>query len=483
MKWLVKALFTLMVMMLLSMTIVSAQKTAEEYLQQGRDLAAEGAYEEAITAYNAALELNPHLAEAYYWRGRAYLAIGDDDAATADYEQAIIEYSAIIEENPNDADAYNGRGTVHRSLRDYEDAISDFTEAIGINPDVAEYYYNRGRAYASLGNNEQAIDDFSRSIELNETYVDAYYRRALVFTAIGDYDSAINDYTSVIDLEPENAQAYYNRGANYHAQSKYREAIADYDMSIELDRYFPDVYANLGAAYYDQGDLEQALSNLHEYVRLAGDSADPGMLHFVARVEAESEGLRFYTLQVENKRVTIGGLPYLIPSFSLAEYSSGEYQLGMDATRFYTAFFEWDSFVIFLQNSVSGNTMHQVAINVGHLDSFYVKYDIVYPENQSTIGTNGPFVTLVFQYGEEHKRASGWEIRVEQGEQTVTGTLSEDGTFDLENVGLLPIDITLTNPADSKTYEYRALPALRGAVKGLVSYFVVDITDPQYQTP
>lgn len=461
-----------------------AQDTAEDHLQRGQARAEEGKYDEALVEYNTALEFAPHLAEAYYWRGRAHLALSDNDAAVADYEQAIVEFDALIEEDPNDADAYNGRGIVHRSLRDYEVAISDFTQAIDIDPDAAEYYYNRGRANASLGNNEQAIDDYTHAIDQDETYVDAYFSRALVFTANGDYDSAIPDYTSVIDLKPENARAYYNRGANYHAQGNYQEAIEDYDTSIELDPDFPDVYANRGAAYYDLDNLEQALSNLHEYTRLAGNDASPGMLNFVARVEAESEGLSFYTLQVENGQVTMGGgFPYMIPSFSLAEYSTGEYRLGMDPARFYTAFFDWDSFSIFLQKSASGDIMHYLTINVTNLTSFYVSGDIVYPANQSSIDTNGPFVTLVFQYGEEHERADGWGIAVVQGDQSVTGTLSDEGMFNLENVLLLPIDVTLTNPTDSRVYEYRALPALRGAVEGLVWYYVVDITDPQYQTP
>ena len=45
-------------------------------------------------------------------------------------------------------------------------------------------------------------------------------------------------------------------------------------------------YYNRGLAYYMQGDSERALADLNEYVRLAGDGANPAVFELIEQIEA-----------------------------------------------------------------------------------------------------------------------------------------------------------------------------------------------------
>ena len=100
-------------------------------------------YNEAITHYTEAIELNPDLAEAYNNRGNAYRNTSDFDAAIADYNKAI-------ELNPDLAEAYNNRGVAYRNTSDFDAAIADYNKAIELTPEDASAYNNRGVAYAIL---------------------------------------------------------------------------------------------------------------------------------------------------------------------------------------------------------------------------------------------------------------------------------------------------------------------------------------------
>jgi tetratricopeptide (TPR) repeat protein len=120
----------------------------------------EGKYNEAIKAFDKAIELNPRDAVAYNNRGAAYGQIGN-------YKQQIDDSNKAIELNPKVAVAYNNRGVAYGELGSYEQEIEDCSKAIEINPNLAVAYYHRGIAYYKLGNRKQAAKDKNKAYALN----------------------------------------------------------------------------------------------------------------------------------------------------------------------------------------------------------------------------------------------------------------------------------------------------------------------------
>jgi len=102
---------------------------------------------------------DPKDAEAYFNRGLAY-----DDKGQ--YDQAISDYSKAIEINPGLAEAYINRGNAYSKKGQYDKAISDYSKAIEINPKYADAYINRGLAHNSLGNYNSACDDWLKACKL-----------------------------------------------------------------------------------------------------------------------------------------------------------------------------------------------------------------------------------------------------------------------------------------------------------------------------
>ena len=73
-------------------------------------------------------------------RGFTYCEIGQ-------YDQAISDFSKAIEINPRLAHAYNNRGAAYLYKAQYDQAISDLSKAIEIDPRFKHAYNNRGWAY------------------------------------------------------------------------------------------------------------------------------------------------------------------------------------------------------------------------------------------------------------------------------------------------------------------------------------------------
>jgi tetratricopeptide (TPR) repeat protein len=115
---------------------------AESHIYRGHHNFLNGNYDEAISDYNRAIELNPEFSEAYYTRGSAYDRKGQ-------YNHAIDDYTKAIELNPYFVEAYSNRGVANGIIGRYDRSISDLKKAIEIRPNFADSYYNRGSAYDS----------------------------------------------------------------------------------------------------------------------------------------------------------------------------------------------------------------------------------------------------------------------------------------------------------------------------------------------
>ncbi|MFA5324024.1 MAG: tetratricopeptide repeat protein, partial [Smithella sp.] len=162
----------------------------------GLALFAEGKIEEAITQYNAALDIKPLMPDhilVYNNRGIAYLRIGL-------YQKALDDLHHAIGMKPDYAEAYGNRGIVYSHLGRNQEALGDFNKAIQLNPDHADLYNNRGVACAKLGLYQSAIADFSEAIRLKPDYSDAFYKRAVVYLEQGNKELGCRDAHRTCEL-------------------------------------------------------------------------------------------------------------------------------------------------------------------------------------------------------------------------------------------------------------------------------------------
>lgn len=83
------------------------------------------------------------------------------------YEDAISEFTEAIELDPAYALGYNNRGWAYSEKGQYDLATADLSKAIELNPELAVAYSNRGSAYNNKGQLELAIADLNKVLELS----------------------------------------------------------------------------------------------------------------------------------------------------------------------------------------------------------------------------------------------------------------------------------------------------------------------------
>ncbi len=118
--------------------------TKEQYLNEGIRLSSIGLLREALEAYEQALRLDPHFAEAYHGKGNTLYFMDRYDEALHAFEQAI--HLA-----PHNAAYHNNRGSALNSLGRYREALAAYEQALRFDPSLASAQQGRDLVLRRLG--------------------------------------------------------------------------------------------------------------------------------------------------------------------------------------------------------------------------------------------------------------------------------------------------------------------------------------------
>ncbi|MEM1169634.1 MAG: tetratricopeptide repeat protein [Cyanobacteria bacterium P01_H01_bin.35] len=218
--------------------------------EQGLVLASEIKLEEAISAYDKALEIKPDDDAAWYNKGIALKNLGR-------YEQAISAYDKALEFKPDDDVAWYNKGNALSDLGRYEQAISAYDKALEFKPDDDAAWYNKGNALKNLGRYEQAISAYDKALEFKPDDDAAWYNKGNALSDLGRYEQAISAYDKALEIKPDNDAAWNNKGNSLYNLGRYEQAISACDKALEIK---PDNYQ----AWYFRGGVLLKLRRFKE---------------------------------------------------------------------------------------------------------------------------------------------------------------------------------------------------------------------------
>lgn len=81
------------------------------------------------------------------------------------YEEAIAAYDKALQIKPDLHEAWYNRGIVLRQLGRYEEAMDSFDKALQLKPNDPHAYYNKAYAYALQNNIKLTLDNIQQAID------------------------------------------------------------------------------------------------------------------------------------------------------------------------------------------------------------------------------------------------------------------------------------------------------------------------------
>jgi tetratricopeptide (TPR) repeat protein len=194
-------------------------------------------HEEALKAFDKAIQFQPDSAELWCCLGGVLLQLGRDhesllsyqhalklqpdnfDAASKSgvllhrqerWEEALAHFNMCLALQPDRAPFLNLRAIAHRGLRNYDGYLSDSLRAHALDPTDAESCNNVGEALLWLGREEDAIAWFDKALALLPDNPIILTNKAEAMSQLRRLDEAAAIYSHVRIIAPGHVKAEWN---------------------------------------------------------------------------------------------------------------------------------------------------------------------------------------------------------------------------------------------------------------------------------
>src|SRR5437588_5620527 len=274
----------------------SVQKSKEQWLDEGNQLYNHAHYQEALQAYERAIQLDPGFAEAHDARGDALFCLNRSQEALAAYERAI-------QLDARYAHAYEGKGSLLYDLKHYHEALEAYEQAIHLDPTSASAYNGKGDALYYLKRYLEALLAYERAIQLDPSYVTAYNGKSWTLWQLKRFEEALIAYEQAIRLDPTSASAYNGKGNALYDLNRYQEALIAYEQAIDLDPQLAYAYDGQGWALWKLKRYTEALEAYQLALDLNPHSASSytAMGHIFYDLHRYHEALTAYERAIQLK--------------------------------------------------------------------------------------------------------------------------------------------------------------------------------------
>ena len=210
-------------------------------------------YDMALLLLDAALRVQPDLADAYLVLAQVNSAQGDIAATAANLEKYI--------ELTEDTSLYETVAQLQEAAGNIEAAQAAYDKFVqGAGSEVKEAGFQAGLYKMQAGQLEEAIAAFEAYAD-DETYAaGAAYNIGICKMNLGDYEGAVEAFTACEEKGGSFEGLYYNRGVCGLLNGIWDKAAADFTLSIEKEPYVDEARYNLAICQMQQGDYENAIA-------------------------------------------------------------------------------------------------------------------------------------------------------------------------------------------------------------------------------
>ncbi|MGK2907453.1 MAG: XrtA/PEP-CTERM system TPR-repeat protein PrsT [Desulfuromonadales bacterium] len=222
-------------------------------------------YDLAMTEIEAAIEIDPDLAQAHLKKGLFNLAAGKNRQGEVDLANAVNAAPEIL----------NTRlllVTYYLRQHNYPMALQVLEEGLAITSDSALIYNMMAAAYFGQNKADAAVQSLQKAKKLKPEYLTPYFNLANYHASRKDYPAALQEYQDVLQVAPDSLQALLKSAALYELTGQNDQAALFYDKAVKTQS--PAGYLALAAYQLRNGRKDAGLQTLKEGYHAHPDNQD-----------------------------------------------------------------------------------------------------------------------------------------------------------------------------------------------------------------
>ncbi|EKX43301.1 hypothetical protein GUITHDRAFT_110718 [Guillardia theta CCMP2712] len=238
---------------------------AEAKANFGATLHQLGMYDEAIKFYEMSLQANPNLHAVYENLASLYREKGEQDKA----QQVRNRLEKVVKANKSSGKTYmqlQEMGLDHLNAGKYVEAEKFFLEALGKEGgDNYAIHFNLGLVYFFLRQWDKSLASYAKSLEHNPNFSHSYHGIGNVYETNRIYDKALENFFKTVQLDPLAADTYFNIGTVYQQMKQHENAVIYLRKSAEISES-SGAYINLGVSLKALGLVNEAIESYYKAV-------------------------------------------------------------------------------------------------------------------------------------------------------------------------------------------------------------------------
>jgi tetratricopeptide (TPR) repeat protein len=230
----------------------------------------------ALPAFQKAVELLPREADAHYNLGVALKGLGLLEDAAASYRRALKIKHDYVE-------AHNNLGNVLKDLGQLDEAVDCYHRALKFKPDFAEAHLNLGNIFKDTGQLENALACYRQAVGLRPDYAEAYNNMGMVQRELERFDDAMASFRRALEIKPDYAEAHNNLGVVLSETEQQDAAVECYRRALEIDPECIEAMISTGKLCLQNGDFAEAEKHCQKALGIKADNMDARLLLAKAR--------------------------------------------------------------------------------------------------------------------------------------------------------------------------------------------------------
>lgn len=160
------------------------------------------------------------------------------------WENAVTLFENAINVNYQNSLAHNNLGTALYARGEIEKAVFHFREAVRMEPGYVAAHTNLATVFFVTGHTEEAIRHFRAALRLDPNHTVVHYQLGILLKKQRRISEAYAHFAQAIKINPEYAEAYNQIGIILAGQGKLREADVFFSKAVEINQHYESARKN-----------------------------------------------------------------------------------------------------------------------------------------------------------------------------------------------------------------------------------------------